>query len=145
MRDFFIFEIKKASRIIQSLQSSVSKSVNKMCSWEFVYFTMREIGLTESMLRPPNYRGVRIYHSRRCNRYYALFPDGSQLYSSTGGMGATKFKIPPSDQLTPERQQRILEQVAKRVQRENASVQRQDADYKAKHFPHRVRPVDCNF
>ncbi|KAK6607692.1 hypothetical protein H4I96_03927 [Botrytis cinerea] len=116
-----------------------------MCIWEFVYFTMREIGLTESMLRPPNYRGVRIYHSRRCNRYYALFPDGSQLYSSTGGMGATEFKIPPSDQLTPERQQRILEQVAKRVQRENASVQRQDADYKAKHFPHRVRPVDCNF
>ncbi|CCD44743.1 predicted protein [Botrytis cinerea T4] len=36
-----------------------------MCIWEFVYFTMREIGLTESMLRPPNYRGVRIYHSRR--------------------------------------------------------------------------------
>ncbi|KAM0165016.1 hypothetical protein ACHAPG_000265 [Botrytis cinerea] len=116
---------------------------------------MREIGLTESMLRPPNYRGVRIYHSRRCNRYYALFPDGSQLYSSTGGMGTTEFKIPPSEQLTPERQQRILEQVAKRVQRENASVQRhcrymrrvqrQDADYKAKHFPHRVRPVDCNF
>lgn len=70
-------------------------------------------------------------------------------------MGTTEFKIPPSEQLTPERQQRILEQVAKRVQRENASVQRhcrymrrvqrQDADYKAKHFPHRVRPVDCNF
>ncbi|TEY58789.1 hypothetical protein BOTCAL_0200g00170 [Botryotinia calthae] len=113
---------------------------------------MKEIGLTESMLRAPNYRGVRIYHSRRCNRYYALFPDGSQLYSSTGGIGATEFKIPPSDKLTPEHQKRILEQVAQRVRRENASVQRycrymrrverQDAEYKAKHFPRRVSPAD---
>ncbi|TGO61188.1 hypothetical protein BCON_0029g00290 [Botryotinia convoluta] len=123
-----------------------------MCVWEFVYLTMKEVGLTESMLRAPNYRGVRIYYTRRCNRYYALFPDGSQLYSSTGGIGATEFKIPPSDELTPERQKRILEQLAERVRRENASVQRlaryvrrderQNAEWVAKHFAYRTNPVD---
>ncbi|KAF7908393.1 uncharacterized protein EAF01_004148 [Botrytis porri] len=120
--------------------------------WEFVYLTMKEVGLAGSMLRAPNYRGVRIYHTRRCNRYYALFPDGSQLYSSTGGIGETEFKIPPSDQLTPERQKRILEQIAQRVRRENASVQRlqryirrderQNAESWAKHFADAATPVD---
>ncbi|TGO25323.1 hypothetical protein BPAE_0082g00060 [Botrytis paeoniae] len=113
---------------------------------------MKEVGLTESMLRAPNYRGVRVYYTRRCNRYYALFPDGSQLYSSTGGIGATEFKIPPSDELTPERQKRILEQLAQRFRRENASVQRlaryvrrderQNSEWWAKHFAYRTTPVD---
>ncbi|KAF7954475.1 hypothetical protein EAE96_005596 [Botrytis aclada] len=123
-----------------------------MDTWEFVYYTMKEVGLTESMLRPPNYRGVRIYHTRRCNRYYALHPDGRQLYSSTGGIGATEFKIPPADELTPERQKRILELLAQRIRRENASVQRlaryvrrderQNAEWWNKHFAYRSNPVD---